>query len=171
MHKPRQDGKHPRVGRTISIPAPNSHDHDSDDPVKDWLKTPRSLLYLGRYVEADNPLLEARYRMLILVLWARRYRERPIRAYWEELGKDLGVSKNTVRAWAYSLEKKGYLGIVRHKGPVRDVKKDQPGYRNERNTFDLRPFWKFLEECVEPTRQRQRAERTRRSDASNGALS
>jgi len=95
--------------------------------------------------------------ILLLALAARRYKQAPLRVYWQELADDLGVSKETVRKWAYELKKQRLLGI-------KQIRKREPGdnrvgYRNEKNLFSLAPFAAIVNEAkVERDRQRRSRE-------------
>jgi hypothetical protein len=68
-----------------------------------------------------------------------------LRIYWQELADDLGVSKETVRKWAYELKKLRLLGIQQVRG--RDKGDNRVGYRNEKNIFSLTPFIAVVKEA------------------------
>jgi DNA-binding GntR family transcriptional regulator len=90
--------------------------------------------------------------MLLLVLASRKYKDRPIRVYWEELADDLGVGRDTVRKWAYELEKQKLLKIKRKRS--REPEDNRLGFRNDRNVFDLTPFVSVVREAwLEKKRQ------------------
>lgn len=130
-----------------------------DVEAEDFVKVPRTVLRLARYDTSIN--LQPRHMMLLLSLASRKFQDKKIRAYWEELGDDLGVSKDTVRKWAYELEKRGVIKIIRHRG--RDQKRRRVGVRNDRNEFDLSPFIARVEKAFR-VRERDREERAKRSD-------
>jgi hypothetical protein len=110
----------------------------------DFLKVPRALLCLHRYRDGLK-WLKPRHLTLLLVLAGRKFQNKPIRVYWEELANDLGVNRDTVRKWAYQLEDKGLLRIRRIKG--RDPDNNRVGVRNDRNAFDLSPFITIVKEA------------------------
>jgi len=141
------------------------------DAEDDYLKVPRCLLYAGRFVGPDHPLANARHRLLLLALWARYHKNTPVREYWENLARDMGVSSSTVRQWAYTLREAKLLKIVNHKGPVRQKENGRPGRRDERNTFDLAPLWKALDERVEPKRKEQRKKAKSSERSAKGTVS
>jgi hypothetical protein len=127
---------------------------------EDYIKVPRTLVYLGAYApELVGKTLQPRHVVLLLNLAARKYSNKPIRAYWEEIAVQLGVKTGTVRKWAYELEKQKMLTIRRHRGPSREQK---PGVRNQRNTFDIRPFVTLLERYL-PEREKRRKRRKQRA--------
>jgi len=128
-----------------------------------FLKVPRTLVYLGRYDHSLAASLQPRHIQLILVLAARQYRDKPTRAYWEELAADLGAKQHTIRKWAYQLEGLGLLRIIRHKGPARDPV-HRAGVRNERNTFDIKPFVRKIKEA----HRKRLAERANRKQSKGG---
>lgn len=125
----------------------------------DYIIVPRSFLLLSKYDDELAKSLQPRHMLLILAIAARKYQKKPTRAYWEELAKDLGANANTVRKWAYQLEQLGLLRIQRHKGPAREPH-DRPGTRNERNTFDISPFVRRVQD-VYAVRKDERARRKR----------
>ncbi|MCA8993475.1 MAG: hypothetical protein KDA88_15915 [Planctomycetaceae bacterium] len=110
-----------------------------EQEANDFIKVPRSLIRMARYLgepKWSELGLKPCHVMLLLTLAARKFKTDPIRAYWEELAEDLGVAKDTVRKWAYKLQKKGLLEILQHKG-----RKDHAvGYKNDRNEFVLNGF-------------------------------
>lgn len=114
----------------------------------DFLKVPRTVLRLARYLPSSK--LKARHIVLLLSLASRKFQKKKIRVYWEELADDIGVSKNTVRKWAYELKKLRMLKIIPHRG--RDLEGGAVGTRNERNEFDLTPF---IEVCATAYRVRK----------------
>lgn len=126
------------------------------EPKDDFIQVPRSLVYAGRFLPNDHGVVNPRHRMLLLVLWAREYPGKPNRAYWEDLGRDVGVTASTVRKWGYELEKAGLLRIIRHKGPVRSKENGRPGRRDERNTFDLGPVHETIRNTLDPKRRKER---------------
>lgn len=128
----------------------------------DFVRVPRSVLYAGRYIDKSHLVTNPRHRMLLLNLVARDFKGAPIRAFWEELGTDLGVSGETVRKWARELKTKKLLVIKTHTGPVRDPERGRPGYRNDRNTFDLRPFYRVVEQQIKLERDEQRIKKASR---------
>ena len=126
----------------------------------DFLKVPRVLLRIHRYRDGLK-WLKPRHLMLLLVLASRQYRNKPIRVYWEELADDLGVDRDTVRKWAYELEKRQLLRMKRIRG--RDPNNNKVGIRNDRNIFDLSPFVKLVGEAFSE-KQRQRKLSRRKDD-------
>lgn len=133
----------------------------SESKKQDYLQVSRAVLYAGRFLGPNHVLSNPRHRLLLLVLESRRFRRRPIRAFWRDLGRDLGVAPGTVRKWAYALRDAKLLGITNHKGRVRGPD-DSLHWRDDRNTFSLKPFWDFAAAELEPKRL---AERNRRRKA------
>ncbi|MBA3483399.1 MAG: hypothetical protein H0T51_16440 [Pirellulales bacterium] len=121
----------------------------------DFIKVPRALLRIYRYRDGLADKLKPRHILLLLVLASRRFKEKPLRVYWEELADDLGVSRETVRKWAYELIEEGWLTTTQVRG--RDKTDKRIGYRNERNIFDIGPFVELVKEA--------KAERDRQKDA------
>ncbi len=124
---------------------------------EDFVKVPRTLFRLGRYDAELAARLKSRHILLLLALAARKFENKPIRAYWEELAEDLGESKNTVRKWAYQLRDSQLLVIRHHRG--RDPERNKPGHRNERNSFDIAPFVAAVEKawrnrCIDRKRRK-----------------
>jgi len=117
----------------------------------DFLKVPRALLGIHRYRDGLK-WLKPRH-LLLLVLAGRKYQDKPIRVYWEELANELGVDRDTVRNWAYQLEKKGLLRIIRIKG--RDPENNRIGNRNDRNAFELSPFISVVKEAWTERRRKK----------------
>ncbi len=106
---------------------------------EDFVKIPRALICMPRFLGKpawDKLQIEARHVMLILVLASKKFKRKPIRAYWEELGEDLGVDKDTVRKWAYKLRDQGLLEIIQHRGRGNN----RVGQKNERNEFKITGF-------------------------------
>lgn len=129
-----------------------------------FLQVPKVVFSLARYHSAKpGELIQPRHLLLLLCLAARKYKDKPIRAYWAELSQDLGVKPGTVRKWASELKAMGLLGITQHRG--RDPEKNLPGIRNERNSFDIRRFVELVEESAE---KRQEVTRTRRARRRTG---
>ena len=128
----------------------------------DFLITPRAVLYLGRYDPELSEMLRPRHLLLLLVLAAKKYLNKPIRLYWQELAETLGVRPDTVRKWAYQLRDMKLLQIRQFRG--RDPKTNKPGIRNERNQFDIEPFVKRLERAFRLRRQ-ERDQRKRLREA------
>jgi hypothetical protein len=96
----------------------------------DYIKVPRLLLQLGKYdQEKIGKKILPRHVLLILTLASRKYKRKPLRAYWEELARDIGAKPGTIRNWAYEMEKLDLLKINRHKGPSRNPEK--PGVKKE----------------------------------------
>ena len=116
-----------------------------DVEAGDYLKVPRVILARGRYPIEGLRGLKPRHLLLLLVLAGRKFKRSRIRAYWEELADDLEVSKDTVRKWAYELRDRGLLHIAQHRG--RDPDDKRVGYRNERNSFDIAPFVRLVEQA------------------------
>jgi predicted ArsR family transcriptional regulator len=92
----------------------------------------------------------------LLNLAARKFKNKPTRAYWDELATDLGTKRATVRKWAYELEAMKLLRISRHKG--KSGLEGRPGRKNDRNSFDISPFVRCIEAAYE-TRQAKKAKR------------
>jgi|GEM_PF-4754543 len=109
---------------------------------ENWLKAPRTIFFLGRYENQIGARLEPRHILLILKLAASKYQDKPIRFYWETLARDLGVKRDTVRKWGYELKRMGLLKITQHRGRPSDK---GPGFRNDKNSFDISPFVEKLE--------------------------
>jgi hypothetical protein len=123
----------------------------------DFLKVPRALLRMHRYQDGFK-WLKPRHLLLLLVLASRKFKNKPIRAYWEELADDLGVDRDTVRKWAYELEEKKLLQMKRIRG--RDPNNNRVGVRNDRNVFELSNFVEVVEKAwAERRKQRQRFSR------------
>jgi hypothetical protein len=112
-----------------------------------FLKVPKVLFKLGRHSGKIGKVIHPRHILLILALMSRQYKNKPVRVYWETLAVDLGVKADTVRRWAYQMRDAGYLRITQHRG--RNPEKNQPGYRNESNSFDYSPFVRFVEKMRE----------------------
>lgn len=125
----------------------------------DYIIVPRAFLLLSKYDDELAQLLQPRHMQLILILAARKFQKKPIRAYWEELAKDLGTKANTVCKWAYQLEELDLLIIKRHKGPARE-EGGKPGARNERNSFDISPLVERIKKAY-ALRKTERASRKR----------
>ncbi len=144
--------------KKLSPPPPNPWESTDDDspwadaspsPKKDkgterWPSVcvdPGEWWQLPKVLTKRFPKLgiEPQHLLLLLVLQTDRYRNRPPRYYWEELARDCGCTRNTVRRWGYELRDKCLLGITpvprRLEGEERKI-----GYRNARNIFDLKPF-------------------------------
>ncbi len=121
-----------------------------------WIKLPRIFLRAGRYSELLGTKIKPRHLLLLLALGSQKYQRNQIRAYWENLAIDLGVSTETVRKWGYELRKMGLLKIKQNRGRG-DIQR--VGHRNESNTFDLSPFIKFMEELDQkwPKKKREDA--------------
>lgn len=117
----------------------------------DFLIAPRAVLYLGRYDPELSEMLRPRHLLLLLVLAAKKFLNKPIRLYWQELAETLGEKPDTVRKWAYQLRDMKLLRIRQFRG--RDPKTNKPGIRNERNLFDIEPFVKRLETAFRLRRQ------------------
>ena len=122
----------------------------------DYFKLPRSLAQIGRYHPALAKRLQPRHIVLLLCLIARKFRNKPLRAYWEELAEDLGKPKATVRKWAYELKALNMIRIRQYRG--RDPERNRPGLRNERNGFDFGPFVLEIEKAWR-VRSRDRQQR------------
>jgi len=125
----------------------------------EWYQLPKVIL--KRFGKLG---IEPQHLLLLLVLQTDRFRNRPVRYYWEELANLCGCTKNTVRRWGYELKKKGLLEIIpvrqRLPGEVRQL-----GYRNSRNIFDLEPFEQRVERLhiawVKERTEKRRAKRKR----------
>lgn len=103
-------------------------DVESDD----FVKVPRALIRLGRYDKrAGKGAIQPRHIVLLLTLASRRFRDRPLRTTWTQLGQDIGVRPDTVRKWAYELRKANLLHIVSGRDRADG---------DRRNEFDLTPF-------------------------------
>lgn len=126
----------------------------------DFLKVPRAMIRLHRYQDGLSAL-KSRHMMLLLVLASRKYQHKPTRAYWEELADDLGVSKETVRKWAYELRDQGLLRIKQVRG--RDRENHHVGYKNDKNIFDITPFVKVVAKA-HAEKKRQKAARHGKDD-------
>lgn len=112
-----------------------------------FLIVPKTLFYLGRYSDQVGKDIQPRHILLILALAARKFQSKPIRAYWADLAGCLGVTVNTVRKWGYQLRDQRLLIITQNRG--RDPERNQPGVRNESNTFDIEPFVEFVRQAYE----------------------
>lgn len=130
--------------------------------AEDFLKVPRCLLRPGASSDLAKLNLKPNDLILLLALAERKFKEKHIRAYWEEIASDLGFKKDTVRKWAYSLRDRGIIKIRNHKG--RDDQ-NKVGHRNERNTFDLSPFVKAVESAFSERRGARDAKRKASRDA------
>jgi hypothetical protein len=152
--------------------SPSGGEPDKDSTIiwgtkleqEDFIKVPRALLMLGRYGDEKAKVLEPRHILLLLLLAGRKYKDKPIRAYWEELAEDLGRGPSTVRKWAYQLRDSGLLKLRQHRG--KDPETNRPGIRNERNSFDFSPFLAILETAYD-ARSRVREARRERRDGGN----
>ena len=118
----------------------------------DFIKVPRTFVWLGRFANLRKLGVQPRHQLLILALAARKYEKKPIRVYWESLAHDLGQKKDTVRKWAYELRDMGLLRITQHRG--RDPETGRVGYRNDRNSFDISPFVEIVKKH-RPARQEE----------------
>ncbi len=131
---------------------------------KHFLQVPKVVFQLCRFQNRKGTVwvdFQVRHLVLLLSLQARKYQGKEIRAYWEEIARDLGVKKATVRKWAYELEKMKLLRINRyskHDGASRT----SPGRRNDRNGFDLQPF---INELVEA--ERKRSAKSKKNESTN----
>lgn len=110
----------------------------------------------GGYGDKKLKALQPRHLLLLLALAGRKFKTKPIRAYWQELAEDLGVKVNTVRKWAYELRDYGLITIKQHRG--RDPETNRSGIRNERNSFSLEPFVQALR-AAHARCQQERAKR------------
>ena len=126
-----------------------------DVEMGDFLKVPHALIRLHRYHDGLSDL-KPRHLVLFLALASRKFQNKPIRVYWEELADDLGVSRETVRKWAYELIEQGLLKTKQVRG--RDKKNDRVGYKNDRNIFDISPFVSVVEKA-HAERERQKPAR------------
>lgn len=109
-------------------------------------------------------MLQPRHLLLLLVLAAKKYKNKPIRIYWQELAEAVGAKPDTVRKWAYQLRDMKLLRIKQFRG--RDSEKNKPGYRNDRNLFDIAPFVQRLETAFR-LRQQERAIRKEKREVNN----
>src|SRR4051794_8439545 len=75
----------------------------------DFLKVPRAMIYVRRYGGDLGVKLQPRHIHFMLALAARKYQKKMIRGYWLHLARDLGVSRHTVRKWAYEIRDLGLL--------------------------------------------------------------
>jgi hypothetical protein len=107
-----------------------------------FLKLPKILAYLGRYDSRIGDKIQPRHILLIIALACRKFRDEPIRAYWQELASGLGVRADTVRKWAYELRDAGLLLITQNRGPTLGA--GRLGVRNDRNSFDISPFVRLV---------------------------
>jgi biotin operon repressor len=98
----------------------------------DFIKVPRALIRIHRYKDGLAGRLTPRHQMLLLVLATRRFKAKPLRAYWQELADDLGVSRETVRKWAYQLRDMKLLGISQVRKREKEDKRIR--YRNEKTS-------------------------------------
>jgi DNA-binding transcriptional ArsR family regulator len=128
----------------------------------DFIKVPRTVLALGRYGSESVAKLRPRHIVLLLALAARKYQKKEIRAYWQRLAEDLGVSVDTVRKWGYELRDAGLIRIKNYRR--RESGSDRLGTRNDRNGFDIEPF---VKEVARAFKVRDKDRRQRRDD--NGA--
>jgi len=135
-----------------------------DAELKDFIKVPRALIYLRGFVAAQPKYdkLKPHHLLFLLALAARKFKKKKIQAYWLYLGRDLGVEKDTVRKWAYQLEKMGLLTITRFRRKT-DAKSPTPGFRNDKNAFDLTPFVSLVETAYAARRKVQDSKRRRRA--------
>lgn len=112
-----------------------------------FVKAPRTLFRLGRLLDTDRLYrldLKPRHLVFLLLLASHKYQNKPIRRYWEELARDMGIPKDTIRAWGYELQEKGLLEIRQNfKKATGD---NRIGRRNDRNIFDISPFVRLVEE-------------------------
>lgn len=129
--------------------------------TNDFIKVPRALLRIYRYKDGLADKLKPRHILLLLVLASRRYKDTPLRVYWEELADDLGVSRETVRKWAYELISLGLLETKQVRGRAQGERRI--GYRNERNIFDISPFVEVVKEA-KAEKDRQKAARSKGDD-------
>ncbi len=124
----------------------------------DFIKVPRTVLYLARYDSELRKKIGHGPMLLLLVLAARKFRNRDTAAFWEALALDLGVSIDTVRRWGYALKKEKLLDI-QNRRLRRDPDAREPSvYRNDRNIYDIAPFVKALS-GASAAREAERKER------------
>lgn len=152
----------PRLPRTKRQPNGSTNIWGRELEHGDFIKLPRIVLKLGRHGSDATRNLQPRHIVLLLSLAARKFQDRPIRAYWQELAEDLGVKINTVRRWAYEMKGMGLLSVIQHRG--RDEERNRPGIRNERNSFSLDPFIQAITPAF-GARKRERETRHRRERA------
>ena len=112
---------------------------------RDFIKVPRVLLQFGRYGGQAAKGLKAKHIALVLAIASKKFQAKPLRAYWETLSRDLGVSINTVRRWGYELRKAGIIQITQNRSRRHGTGK--PGVRNDANTFSLSSLIKHLEDA------------------------
>ena len=79
----------------------------------DWIPVPRALLLIGTSDDPRAKLLKPRQIVLALSLAAKKFKDKKTRRLWHYVAKDLNVSRDTVRKWAYELERFGLLKIKR----------------------------------------------------------
>ncbi|MBC8426723.1 hypothetical protein H8E07_21635 [bacterium] len=165
------DKKKRRRRRGASKPGPTNGDSKPtliwgpEVESGDYIKVPRALLRLPHYLTSEDLCgLKPRHLLLFLALASHKYKNQPIRVYWQELADDLGVEKDTVRKWAYEVQEKGLLRMKQHRG--RDPEKNRVGHRNERNSFDIAPFVRLVEKVYKMRaldRQKRKQEADRES--------
>lgn len=100
----------------------------------EWIQLPKVIL--KRFPKLG---VSPQHLLLLLVLQSDRYRDRPVRFFWEELAELCGCNKNTVRRWGYELKRKGLLTITPIRKPLPGEER-VIGFRNARSIFDLRQF-------------------------------
>ncbi|HMO24670.1 MAG TPA: hypothetical protein PKB10_00220 [Tepidisphaeraceae bacterium] len=100
----------------------------------DFLKVPRVLTRLARYDARMGGELQPRHIVLLLALAGRRFKNRPLRLTWSQLGADLGVKADTVRKWGAELREAGLLSWSVH------VESSGKSGHYKVIEFDLAPF-------------------------------
>jgi len=107
---------------------------------------------MGRYDRHVGTDIQPRHLMLVIALACRKFRDKPIRATWQNLGSGLGVRADTLRRWAYELRD---LELLEIKPTTRSDARNGP------NEFDLAPFVELLQEADECWRQSEVARKGR----------
>jgi hypothetical protein len=136
----------------------------------DFIKTPRALIHIHRYIRGREQYqhlkgLKPHHILLLLSLAARKFRKKRIRAYWKYLGEDLGASRDSARRWGRELKR---MGLIKIRPYRRKVDQDTtPGFRNDRNAFDLSPLVKLVEEAYAWSKA-ERAKRPKKAKAEGG---
>lgn len=126
-----------------------------------FLKVPKVLFSLGRYDDRFGKEIQPRHVLLLLAIAARQFQSQETRFFWEDLAKNLGTKRETIRKWAYEARSLGLLKIKRHRGR-RDPEKDKPGIKNDRNGFDIAGFVAIVA-AAERERMAGKAKRKRAS--------
>ncbi len=128
------------------------------DPGEFFLLPKVLVQRLGDFKDADGNRLKPEHLWLILALQSDRMPDRVPRYYWAQLAAWAGVSKDTVRRWAYALQEMGFLRIEQIRR-LDSHQQPRPGLRNERNRFHLQLFEKVCAERQKLFRQEKDAQR------------